>query len=136
MNPGATRTRRDPLVIGLAVFGAYHLLLALFMVLAPGSFFAQVGPFGTRNDHYTRDVATYDAALGAALLLAALRPGWRVPVLTLVLIQFVLHALNHLADIDAAHPASAGPIDFGLLFAGAVVLAVLLRRATSEGRRS
>lgn len=121
---------------GLALFGAYHLLLALFMVLAPGSFFTQVGPFGVRNDHYIRDVATYDAAVGAALLLASRRPGWRVPVLALVFGQFVLHALNHLVDIGAAHPASAGTVDFALLTAGAVLLALLLRRAAREERRS
>lgn len=134
MRSAATRARRDPLVAGLVLFGAYHLLLALFMVAAPGTFFAQVGPFGVRNDHYTRDVATYDGALGVAFLIAARRPDWRVPVLALAVVQFALHALNHLVDIDGAHPASAGPIDFALLLAGAVVLGLLLRRAARQAK--
>ena len=53
---------------------AYHLALGLLMVVAPKVFFEQIGPFGVRNDHYIRDVATFYLAFGAGLALAVRRP--------------------------------------------------------------
>jgi len=47
------------------------------MILAPGWFFRNVGPFGPRNDHYTRDNATMSIAFGAVGLTALRRPSWR-----------------------------------------------------------
>ena len=49
---------RDPVTIGLLVYGLYALALGLVMTFAPGWFFRSIGPFGVRNDHYTRDNAT------------------------------------------------------------------------------
>jgi hypothetical protein len=44
------------------------------MALAPASFDAWVAPFGVRNEHLLRDLATVSLALGVAALLAATRP--------------------------------------------------------------
>ncbi|HEV3071401.1 MAG TPA: hypothetical protein VGY76_08255 [Solirubrobacteraceae bacterium] len=134
----ATPLRRPApsvLVVGVAVFGAYHLALALFMAVAPRAFFTNVGPFGTVNTHYIRDTATFNAAIGVALLVAVRRPSWRVPVLALCTLQFALHSLNHLIDIGRAHPAWNGYFDFFSLAAATLVLAWLLRVAMAEKPR-
>jgi len=120
------------LVVGVAVFGAYHLALALFMAVAPRAFFTNVGPFGTVNTHYIRDTATFNAAIGVALLVAVRRPSWRVPVLALTTLQFALHSINHLVDIGRAHPAWNGYFDFFSLAAATLLLAWLLRATLND----
>jgi hypothetical protein len=117
------------LTAGIALFAVYHLGLAVLMAFAPHYFFANIGPFGIRNDHYIRDLATYNAAIGAGLLVAVRRLSWRVPLLAVVTLQFALHSLNHLIDIDAAHPSWNGYFDFFSLAIATVVLAWLWRLA-------
>ncbi|MEA2201587.1 MAG: hypothetical protein QOI89_2183 [Solirubrobacteraceae bacterium] len=112
-------------VAGLVAFAAVELGLAIFMALAPHRFYIAIGPFGARNDHYVRDVASYNAALGAGLLIAVRHASWRVPVLAITTIQFALHGLNHLLDISSAHPAWVGYFDFFALAAATVQLAWL-----------
>jgi hypothetical protein len=131
----ATSLRRPAtsvLVVGVGAFGVYHLALALFMAVAPRAFFTNVGPFGTVNTHYIRDTATFNAAIGVALLVAVRRPSWRVPVLALTTLQFALHSINHLVDIGRAHPAWNGYFDFFSLATATLLLAWLLRVALSE----
>jgi hypothetical protein len=117
---------------GLLAFAAYHFTIAALMTFAPHTFFADIGPFGAQNDHYLRDTATFNAAFGAALLIAYWRPSWRTPVLACVALQFALHSINHLADIGAAHPHWLGPADFAALALSTVVLVWLARAAYRE----
>jgi uncharacterized membrane protein len=124
--------RRDAVTAGIALLGIYSLALALLMALAPHTFFAKVGPFGVRNDHYIRDTATFSAAIGVGLLIALRRPSWRVPMLAISTLQFALHSINHLVDIDKAHPAWNGYFDFFSLAAATILLAWLLRLARAE----
>jgi hypothetical protein len=134
----ATRTavaqaRSNPAVTaGLLAFGAYHFTIAALMTFAPHTFFTEIGPFGAQNDHYLRDTATFNAAFGATLLIAYRRVSWRTPVLFCVALQFALHAINHLADIGAAHPYWLGPADFAALALSTVVLVWLTREAHRE----
>jgi len=128
--------RADALSAGIAVFALYHLALALFMVAFPHSFYANVGPFGVRNDHYIRDAATFSAAIGAGLAVSLRRPSWRVPALAIATVQFALHSVNHLVDIDKAHPAWNGYFDFFSLAAATLVLAWLLRLAAKSAQPS
>lgn len=132
----AIKRERDvqALRAGLVVFAAYHLALAAYMAIAPHSFFTNVGPFGVRNDHYVRDVASFTAALGVGFLVAARRPSWRVPVLAITTVQFTLHSLNHLLDIGKAHPAWNGYFDFGSLALATVLLAWLWRTAVAQAQ--
>lgn len=115
--------------VGVAAFALYFLAVAVVMVVAPKAFFEHVGPFGVRNDHYIRDTATFSAAFGVALAVAYRRVGWRVPVLACATIQFALHAVNHLVDIDEAHPHWLGPADFASLALSALLLVGLVRQA-------
>jgi hypothetical protein len=134
----ATRTavaqaRSNPAVAaGLITFAAYHLTIAGLMTFAPHTFFTDIGPFGAQNDHYLRDTATFNAAFGATLLIAYRRVSWRTPVLFCVALQFALHAINHLADIGAAHPHWLGPADFAALALSTVVLAWLTWESNRE----
>lgn len=134
-------SRRAPHVNGavrivLAAFAVYFWALALLMAVAPKLFFAHIGPFGVRNDHYIRDTATFNAAFGAGLTVAFWRSSWRVPVLSCVTVQFALHSINHLIDIDQAHPHWLGPADFALLALSTVVLVWLLWAESAHARRS
>jgi hypothetical protein len=58
------------------------------------------------------DLAAFYLALGAVALVAVRRERWRVPVLTLALIQYALHSLNHLIDIGDSDPSWLGPANF------------------------
>jgi hypothetical protein len=117
-----------PLLIAFAVV---QLITGLLLWLTPGFFYDEIGPFGPRNDHYMADVATWYLALGAALVMAVRRESWRVPVLALALVQYVLHSINHLIDIGEADPSWLGPADFVSLSLGAVLLAWMLKQETA-----
>ena len=104
------------------------------MAVSPHAFYKAIGPFGTFNAHYLRDVASFEGALGLALVVALARPSWRVPVLALTTAQFALHSVNHLVDIGRAHPRWTGYFDFFSLAAATVVLAWLWRVASMRGR--
>jgi hypothetical protein len=139
IDPASTPPRAGPpaLVVEVAIgwFAAYHLALAVFMVLAPHAFYTAIGPFGPFNGHYVRDVATYNAAIAVALAVSLARASWRVPVLALVTVQFALHSINHLFDADTAHPLWTGWFDFATLAASTLLL-VWLVRAAAAGERS
>jgi hypothetical protein len=118
------------LAAGLLAFAAYHFAIAALMIFAPHTFFADIGPFGVQNDHYLGDTATFNLAFGVSLLIAWRRPAWRTPILFCVTLQFALHAINHLADIGAAHPYWLGPFDFASLTLATAALAWLTREST------
>jgi hypothetical protein len=117
----------------LALLAAVQLGLGAWMVLSPATFYGVVAPFGPRNDHGLRDMASWELALGVLALTAVSRPGWRAPVVALALVHYVLHAVNHLVDVGEADPGWVGPMDLLLLASGAGVLAWLLVRT---GRRA
>jgi hypothetical protein len=129
--PAASRIADQTLLAGLAAFALYHLALAAFMALAPHAFYTSIGPFDAYNSHYIRDTATFEAALGVGFAVALRRPSWRLPVLAVTTVQFALHSLNHLIDVNSAHPAWTGWFDFLSLLAATVLLLVLLARARS-----
>ena len=116
--------------IGLIAFAAYHFAIAALMVFAPHTFFTAIGPFGVQNDHYLRDTATFNLAFGVSLTVACWRVSWRTPILFCVALQFALHAINHLADIGAAHPHWLGPFDFASLALATTALLWLTREST------
>jgi hypothetical protein len=121
-----------PIRIGLIVLAVTNLALALWMVGDPGGFFDQVGGFGTQNDHYIRDVATWNAALGATALVAVWQPSWRLPVLAFAAVQFTLHAVNHIADAGDAVGSTDGAFDAISLAIGALLLGALAWLAARE----
>jgi hypothetical protein len=120
----------------LALFAAAQVVLGALLWLAPGFFFDEIGPYGVRNDHYMGDLATWYLALGAAALVSVRRASWRVPVLALAFAQYALHSLNHLIDIDHAHPRWLGPANFVSLVLTTVLLAWMLSASRSARPRT
>jgi hypothetical protein len=128
----ATPAKNDSIVVvGLVAFALVNLALAAMLAFAPHAFFDDIGPYGTRNDHYMRDLATFYGASGIAGLIAVARSSWRTPVLWLLAIQSGLHAVNHLIDIDAAHSSWLGPANFASL---AIATAALIWLARESAR--
>lgn len=123
-----------PAVLG--VFCAVSLAVGVAETVAPGAFFDAVGPFGTRNDHYIRDGATFEIANAVLLGVALIRRSWRVPALAFTAVRYGLHALNHVADIDEASPAWVGPADAIALGVGFAWLVAALVLASRESARA
>ena len=99
----------------LWIIAAIQLLLGLLMFLAPGTFFDEIGRYGIRNDHYIGDVGAFYLASAFGLGMAAARPSWRVPILSVGAVWYALHALNHLFDIGQASSDGRGALDTALL---------------------
>lgn len=132
MEPATVERRRNVVALLCLNFAVVHLALGAWQLVSPGSFFDVLGPFGTSNEHYTRDVGTFTLALGVAFAIAYRHPRWRVGVVGYALFQYAFHAVNHLADIDAADPERMGPIDFAAIFLTSVVLGWMLVRLLRE----
>ncbi len=122
---------------GVAALAAYNLAIGLYMLLAPRSFFDTIGPFGPYNAHYVLDTSTWQLAFGIALVLAVRQASWRVPLLAFAVVQFALHAVNHVADAGEADPQWVGVFDAVSLSVTTVLLAGLLAaaRRAEAGRR-
>ena len=111
----------------LIVFAAAQVVLGLLLWFTPGFFFDEIGPYGTRNDHYMGDLATWYLALGGVALASVRQVSWRVPVLALAFVQNALHSVNHLIDVGEAEPSWLGPVNLVSLVLVTVLLAWMLR---------
>jgi hypothetical protein len=109
----------------LLVAAAYHLVLGAFMFFVPGGFYDTLGKFPPRNDHYTKDVATFYIALGVVFYISVRRRSWRTPLLVFSALEYALHAINHLVDVGNATSALTGWFDFFALALIALLFAAL-----------
>jgi hypothetical protein len=113
----------------LILAGLVNLGLGLLALIAPDTFFDQIGHYGVENSHYVGDIGAFTAASGVGLLLAANRPSWRPPLLWVGVVWFSLHALNHAFDVGEAKSDFRGILDtVGLALIG-VLTAFLARDA-------
>ena len=111
--------------IVLLIAGLTQVAQGIWMIVSPGSFYDAIAGFGAQNDHYIRDVATFQLAAGAVLLAAVRHLSWRVPALSLATLWYAAHAVNHLVDIGESDPDWVGPFDFGALLVGAALFGLL-----------
>jgi hypothetical protein len=109
----------------LLVAAAYHLVLGAVMALAPGAFYDTLGKFPPENHHYIKDVSTFYVALGVVFYVSVRRRSWRTPVLTFAALEYALHAINHLVDVNEATSALTGWFDFFALALIALLFAAL-----------
>jgi len=119
--------RRDPWWWVLVVFALGNLANAAWMLADPAGWYAglpaAVPDTGPLNAHFVRDIGSAFAVMGAALLLAAARPAFRVPILGLVSMFYVLHALVHVTDTLAGRlPPSHWTIDLPGVYVPALLL--------------
>ena len=128
------RTRARFVEVVLIVFGAYSVLIGLFMMLAPGTFFDTLGNFGARNDHYIFDNATFELPLGVLLLAAIRWPTWRVPALAFATLHWGLHALSHILDTHHGAGIWVGLLEFAGLVLATVLFAIAMRYSIIDER--
>ncbi len=124
------------LPLSLLLLAALQLLVGAWMAISPTNFYESIATFGADNDHFIRDLSTYNIAMGIALLVSAAKSSWRVPILFLVTIQYFLHLLNHILDINDADSIFLGLFTFFIVAALTILLAALLRLAYSEEKKT
>jgi hypothetical protein len=118
----------------LAAFAAIQIVLGILLWIAPGFFYDEIGPYGTRNDHYMGDLATWYLALGGVALVSVRRASWRLPVLVLAFAQYALHSFNHLLDVGEADPSWLGPANLVSLGLATALLAWMLQAERRRGQ--
>lgn len=101
------------------VLGLTQLAPALWIAIAPHSFYEHVGPFGSYNSHYLGDAAAFQAGIAVTLLAAARWEALRTGALAILLATVSFHALNHWIDVNAANGSSNADV------ADAVLLTIL-----------
>lgn len=120
----------------LSVLAAYHVVTGALALLAPDTFFEDIGHYGLENSHYVGDVGAFILALGVALAVAVVRPSWRAPLLWLGALWYGFHALNHALDTGEAKSEARGWADTVLIALGAAAAAWLARVSERLRRQS
>jgi hypothetical protein len=133
MLPGPRMTE-SRMRLALAILGGTQLAIGVWLAIAPDSFVDEVAAFGPADHHFLRDLATFQAGIGIALLAAIGRPSWRVPVLFAALAQSALHTVNHLFDIGGTDPGWQGPVNFVSLLLLTGAFAYLMQEAAAAPR--
>jgi hypothetical protein len=101
------RSRFDLGLLLLGILGLGSAGNGAWMLLDAAGWFARIAPdVAPFNVHFVRDVGAAYLATGAALLAAALRPAWRVPLVATALIFHGLHALGHLRETASGELAA------------------------------
>jgi hypothetical protein len=111
----------------LAVIAAWHIVVGALGLVAPDTFFNQIGHYGIENSHYVGDVGAFMLAYGVAAAISIWRASWRAPILWLGAIWYGFHALNHAFDTGEAKSEARGWSDTLLLAFGGVAAAWLAR---------
>jgi hypothetical protein len=111
----------------LIVVAAYHVVTGGLALVAPDTFFEEIGNYGVENSHYVGDVGAFVLAFGVAIGIAVVRPTWRAPLLWLGALWYGFHAINHAFDTSEARSEARGWTDTVLLALGALGAAWLAR---------
>lgn len=123
-----TAAGTDLVAAVLLATGAAALLTGVWAFLSPGSFYDVIATYPPRNDHFLRDVGSFNVALGAAAVYGARRAAWRAPMLGILAVQYALHTISHLINVDDADPKGLGVGTFVLLLAVTIALAALFAK--------
>lgn len=115
----------------LVVVAVYHVVTGFLALVAPDTFFDEIGRYGVENSHYVGDVGAFILAFGVALGIAVVRPAWRAPLLWLGALWYGFHAINHAFDTGEARSEGRGWADTLLIAFGAVASAWLARVSES-----
>jgi hypothetical protein len=118
----------------LLILGLTQLVIGAWLIIDPDSFVDAIAPFGPADHHFLRDLGTFQAGIGIALLAAAGRPSWRAPILFTAFVGSALHTVNHLFDIAETDPGWLGPANFVALVGLTASYAYLMREAANAER--
>jgi hypothetical protein len=103
----------------LIIVAAYHIATGLLALVAPDTFFDEIGTYGIENSHYVGDVGAFILAFGVAVGISVVRPSWRAPLLWLGALWYGFHAINHAFDTGEAKSEARGWSDTILIALGA-----------------
>jgi len=119
----------------LIVIAVFHVATGSLALLAPDTFFEQIGHYGVENSHYVGDVGAFILAFGVAMGISVVRPAWRPPILWLGALWYGFHAINHAFDAGEAKSEARGWADaiwIGLGALGAAWLARVSERLNAQ----
>ena len=131
--PGAG-ARTDLVGAVLLVVGVTQVATGVLAFLAPGAFYDLAAGYPPENHHFLMDLGSWNTALGAIALYGARRAEWRTPLLGFLALQYVLHTVAHVVDVDESDPAWQGPFAVVTQGLGAVVLTALFVRERGRSR--
>jgi hypothetical protein len=116
----------------IALLGLVQLAAGCWIMFATESFGETIASFDGFNAHDLRDFATFYLALGVVLLVAAVRPAWRFPVLTLATLEYAFHTIVHAVDAGDSDPGWLGPVEFVALLIATALFAWLARASAAR----
>jgi hypothetical protein len=111
----------------LLVIAAWHIVTGGMALVAPDTFFDQIGHYGIENSHYVGDVGAFMLAFGVAVAISIWRTSWRAPILWLGALWYGFHAINHAFDTGEAKSEGRGWGDTLAIAFGGVAAAWLAR---------
>jgi len=111
----------------LLVIATWHIATGGMALIAPDTFFDQIGHYGIENSHYVGDVGAFMLAYGVAVAIAIRRASWRAPTLWLGALWYGFHAINHAFDTGEAKSEGRGWGDTLAIAFGGVAAAWLAR---------
>ena len=123
------RAALRPLVL---LTGVLHFGAGLFMAVTPRAFYDGIGTYPPFNGHYLRDLSTFYLAIGIGLIVAVGKRSWQVPLLTLTVVQYALHVVNHIVDVGDTDPGGKGPANAAWLAIVGLALWFVLRSASAR----
>ena len=122
----------SPQQIALIAVGALYLVVGVLAFLVPGTFYEELAAYPPENQHFIRDIGTWNVALGIAAIYASGRVAWQKPMLWIVTVQYALHTISHLIDVGDTDPEWQSWVALITFAAGTVVLAALAATATDR----
>ena len=107
----------------LIVVGVTQLATGITALVAPDTFYDVLAGYPPQNDHFLMDLGSWQITLGAIALYGSTRPDWHVPLLGLLALQYALHLIPHIIDVNDSEEDWQGPFAVVAQALGAVLLA-------------
>ncbi|HEX8086097.1 MAG TPA: hypothetical protein VF529_17520 [Solirubrobacteraceae bacterium] len=127
--PAARTTAGTDLVAAvLIVAGVTQILVGVLALFAPGAFYDLLASYPPENRHFLKDLGSWQIALGAIAIYGARRADWRVPLLGLIGLQYLLHTGAHVVDAGDAEEGWQDAVAIVTQGLGAVLLLGLFLR--------
>jgi hypothetical protein len=117
---------RTAVRIVVAVVAVFFIVLGIWALLSPMSFYEQLATFPPYNKHLFHDVGAFQAGIGSTLLLALFRRDALQVALLGTSVGTVLHAISHIIDRDLGGKTSDPFLLSALALAVVVTTAVYM----------